>query len=33
MIASISGNVLKIEANSLVVALGGMGVRVLVPKT
>lgn len=33
MIASLSGNVLKIEANSLVIAVGGVGVRVLVPKT
>ncbi|MBX7251483.1 MAG: Holliday junction branch migration protein RuvA [Candidatus Promineofilum sp.] len=33
MIASISGTVQKIEANSLVVAVGGVGLRVFVPRT
>jgi Holliday junction DNA helicase RuvA len=33
MIASLSGTVQKIEANSLVVAVGGVGVRVFVPRT
>jgi len=33
MIASLSGTVQKIEANSLVVAVGGVGVRVYVPRT
>ncbi|MCB8928895.1 MAG: Holliday junction branch migration protein RuvA [Ardenticatenaceae bacterium] len=33
MIASLSGTILKIEENSLVVNVGGVGVRVFVPKT
>ncbi len=33
MIASLSGNVLKIEANALVIGAGGVGLRVLVPRT
>jgi Holliday junction DNA helicase RuvA len=33
MIASLSGTVQKIEPNSLVVAVGGVGVRVYVPRT
>ena len=33
MIASLSGTVQKIEASSLVVAVGGVGVRVFVPRT
>ena len=33
MIASLSGTVQKIEAGSLVVAVGGVGVRVFVPRT
>ena len=33
MIASLSGTVQKIEAGSLVVAVGGIGVRVYVPRT
>ncbi len=33
MIASISGTVQKIETNSLVVAVGGVGLRVFVPRT
>ncbi len=33
MIASLSGTVQKIEAGSLVVAVGGVGVRVYVPRT
>lgn len=33
MIASLSGIVRKVEASSLVIALGGVGVRVYVPKT
>ncbi len=33
MIASLSGTVLKIEDNALVVAIGGVGVRVFVPRT
>ncbi len=33
MIASISGTVQKIEASSLVVAVGGVGLRVFVPRT
>ena len=33
MIASISGTVQKIEAGSLVVAVGGVGVRVFVPRS
>lgn len=33
MIASVSGTVQKIEAGSLVVAVGGVGVRVFVPRT
>ena len=33
MIASLSGTVQKIEANSLVVAVGGVGMRVYVPRT
>ncbi len=33
MIASLSGNILKIEANSLVIGVGGVGLRVLVPRT
>lgn len=33
MIASLSGTVRKVEAGSLVIAVGGVGVRVYVPKT
>jgi Holliday junction DNA helicase RuvA len=33
MIASLSGTVQKIEANSLVIHVGGVGVRVFVPRT
>lgn len=33
MIASISGTIQRIEANSLVIAVGGVGVRVSVPRT
>ncbi len=33
MIASLSGTILKIEAASLVVGVGGVGIRVFVPKT
>ena len=33
MIASLSGNVLKIEATSLIIGVGGVGVRVFVPRT
>ena len=33
MIASLSGTVQKIEASGLVVAVGGVGVRVFVPRT
>ncbi|MCA9969169.1 MAG: Holliday junction branch migration protein RuvA [Anaerolineales bacterium] len=33
MIASLSGTILKIEANALVVSVGGVGVRAIVPKT
>ncbi|MBK8904638.1 MAG: Holliday junction branch migration protein RuvA [Anaerolineaceae bacterium] len=33
MIASLSGTILKIEDNSLVVNVGGVGVRVFVPRT
>lgn len=33
MIASISGSVQKIESNSLVILVGGVGIRVLVPRT
>ncbi|WP_420629462.1 Holliday junction branch migration protein RuvA [Candidatus Leptofilum sp.] len=33
MIASLSGTILKIEENSLVVNVGGVGVRTFVPKT
>ena len=33
MIASLSGTILKIEDNSLVVGVGGVGVRVFVPRT
>ncbi len=33
MIASLSGTVQKIEAGSLIVAVGGVGVRVYVPRT
>lgn len=33
MIASISGTVQRIEAQSLIIAVGGVGVRVFVPKT
>ena len=33
MIASISGTIQRIEENSLVIAVGGVGVRVSVPKT
>lgn len=33
MIASLSGTILKIEENSLVVNVGGVGVRAFVPKT
>ena len=33
MIASLSGTIQKIEASSLVVAVGGVGVRVFVPRT
>ena len=33
MIASVSGTVQKIEAGSLVIAVGGVGVRVFVPRT
>ena len=33
MIASLSGTILKIEATGLVVGVGGVGVRVTVPKT
>ena len=33
MIASLSGTILKIEENSLVVNVGGVGVRVFVPRT
>ena len=33
MIASLSGSVRKVEASSLVITVGGVGVRVYVPKT
>jgi holliday junction DNA helicase RuvA len=33
MIASLSGAILKIESNSLVLGMGGVGVRVFVPRT
>jgi Holliday junction DNA helicase RuvA len=33
MIASLSGTILKIEDSSLVIGVGGVGVRVFVPKT
>jgi Holliday junction DNA helicase RuvA len=33
MIASISGTIQRIEANSLIISVGGVGVRVFVPKT
>jgi Holliday junction DNA helicase RuvA len=33
MIASLSGTILKIEQNSLVIGVGGVGVRVFVPRT
>ena len=33
MIASLSGTILKIEDNSLVVNVGGVGIRVFVPRT
>jgi Holliday junction DNA helicase RuvA len=33
MIASLSGTIVKIEAASLVVGVGGVGIRVFVPKT
>ena len=33
MIASLSGTILKVEATSLVVGVGGVGIRVTVPKT
>ncbi|MCB9007888.1 MAG: Holliday junction branch migration protein RuvA [Ardenticatenaceae bacterium] len=33
MIASLSGTILKIESSSLVVSVGGVGVRVFVPRT
>lgn len=33
MIASISGTIQRIEANSLVIAVGGVGVRISVPRT
>ncbi|GAB4276242.1 MAG: Holliday junction branch migration protein RuvA [Candidatus Promineifilaceae bacterium] len=33
MIASLSGTILKIEAASLIVGVGGVGIRVFVPKT
>lgn len=33
MIASLSGNILKIEPSSLIIGVGGVGIRVLVPKT
>lgn len=33
MIASLSGNILKIEANALVIGVGGVGLRVQVPRT
>ncbi len=33
MIASLSGSILKIEESSLVVGVGGVGVRVFVPRT
>ncbi len=33
MIASLSGTILKIEASSLVIGVGGVGVRVFVPRT
>jgi len=33
MIASLSGSVRKVEASSLVISVGGVGVRVYVPKT
>lgn len=33
MIASLSGTILKIEGSSLVVGVGGVGVRVFVPRT
>lgn len=33
MIASLSGTILKIEDNSLVVGVGGVGVRIMVPRT
>jgi Holliday junction DNA helicase RuvA len=33
MIASLSGTILKIEENSLVIGVGGVGVRVFVPRT
>ncbi len=33
MIASLSGSIQKVEKDSLVIALGGVGVRVMVPRT
>jgi Holliday junction DNA helicase RuvA len=33
MIASLSGTILKVEATSLVIGVGGVGIRVTVPKT
>jgi Holliday junction DNA helicase RuvA len=33
MIASLSGTILKVEAASLVIGVGGVGIRVTVPKT
>jgi holliday junction DNA helicase RuvA len=33
MIASLSGTILKIEASSLVIGVGGVGIRVFVPRT
>ena len=33
MIASLSGTIQKIEPNSLVIQVGGVGVRVNVPRT
>lgn len=33
MIANITGTILKIEADALVIGVGGIGVRVLVPRT
>lgn len=33
MIATVSGTVQRVEANSLIIAVGGIGLRVFVPKT